>query len=223
MIDTATERKWNGVVRGYDVMNGYGPEWRWAPWKRRLFSTMQGKVLFLAVGTGQDIQFFPPDRDITAIDISARMLERARPRAKRYPGRLQLRHLDVHDLDFPPGAFDQVFTSCTFCSVPEPVSALRVLGRVLKPGGTLGMFEHTGSRLFPFSLMLRLMTPVSRRVGPELDRDTPGNVRCAGFVDVTVEPVYLDVVNVIRAKTPCSGALATVGAGRDQTRARSAG
>jgi len=202
VIDTATERKWDGAVRGYDVMNGYGPEWRWAPWKRRLFSAMQGKVLFLAIGTGQDIQFFPPGRDITAIDISARMLERARSRAERYPGHLELRHLDVHDMNFSDGAFDQVFTSCTFCSVPEPVKGLRAVGRVLKSGGTLGMFEHTGSHLFPFGLMLWLMTPLSRWVGPELNRDTAGNVRRAGFVDITVEPVYLDVVNVIRAKIP---------------------
>ena len=183
-------------------MNGYGPEWRWTPWKRRLFSAMEGKVLFLAIGTGQDIQFFPPGREITAIDISEKMIERARPRARRYDGRLDMQRVDVHDLAFPDATFDQVFTSCTFCSVPDPVRGLRALRRVLRPGGTIGMFEHTGSRWFPFGLMLDLMTPLTRQFGPELNRDTPANVRQAGFIDVRVEPVYLDVVKVIHAVAP---------------------
>jgi len=201
-VDHVTERKWDNAVRGYDLMNGYGPEWRWAPWKRQLFSAMEGKVLFVAVGTGQDIQFFPPGCEITAIDISDRMLARARPKAEQYDGRLELRHRDVHDLDYPDATFDQVFTSCTFCSVPDPVNGLRALRRVLEPGGTIGMFEHTGSRFFPFGMMLDLMTPLTRRLGPELNRDTPANVRQAGFVDVRVEPVYLDVVKVIHAVNP---------------------
>jgi ubiquinone/menaquinone biosynthesis C-methylase UbiE len=201
-MDIATQRKWDGAVRGYDLMNGFGPEHRWEPWKRRLFSEMQGDVLFLAIGTGQDIQFFPPGRHITGIDISERMLDRARPQAEAYDGDLTLRHLDVHDLDYPDATFDQVFTSCTFCSVPNPVGGLHALTRVLKPGGTIGMFEHTGSRFFPFSLMLNLMTPLTRRLGPELNRDTSENVRRAGFADVAVEPVYLDVVKIIRARRP---------------------
>jgi len=201
-MDIATQRKWDGAVRGYDLMNGFGPERRWEPWKRLLFSEMQGKVLFLAIGTGQDIQFFPPGQHITAIDISERMLDQARPRAEGYDGDLTLRHLDVHDLDYPDATFDQVFTSCTFCSVPNPVGGLHTLTRVLKPGGTIGMFEHTGSRFFPFSLMLDLMTPLIRRLGPELNRDTSENVRRAGFADVVVEPVYLDVVKIIRARRP---------------------
>jgi ubiquinone/menaquinone biosynthesis C-methylase UbiE len=201
-MDIATQRKWDGAVRGYDLMNGFGSERRWEPWKRLLFSEMQGKVLFLAIGTGQDIQFFPPGQHITAIDISERMLDQARPRAEGYDGDLTLRHLDVHDLDYPDATFDQVFTSCTFCSVPNPVGGLHTLTRVLKPGGTIGMFEHTGSRFFPFSLMLDLMTPLIRRLGPELNRDTSENVRRAGFADVVVEPVYLDVVKIIRARRP---------------------
>ena len=160
-MDVLTRQKWDRAARGYDFMNGYGQELRWAPFKRRLFDRMRGRIIFASIGTGQDIQFFPPGRDITGIDISAGMLQRARPRAAAYPGRLALRQIDVLELDYPDGSFDQAFTACTFCSVPRPVDGLRMLRRVLKPGGELFMFEHTGSRYFPFSLMLNLM---SRRI-----------------------------------------------------------
>ena len=183
-------------------MAGYGPEKRWAPVKREFFSVMQGKILFLAVGTGLDIQFFPPDQDIVGIDISPRMLEKARARADAYKGKLELWHLDVHDLDYPDGTFDQVFTSCTFCSVPDPVRGLESLRRVLKPGGELHMFEHTGSRYFPFNVMMNLMTPLSRKLGPEMNRPTTDNVRKAGFEVKEVRHVYLDVVKTIHAVVP---------------------
>ena len=201
-MDVLTREKWDRAAGSYDLMNGYGQEIRWAPFKRRLFERMRGRIIFASIGTGQDIQFFPPHRDITAIDISPGMLERAGPRAAAYAGKLELRQIDVHELDYPDGAFDQVFTACTFCSVPRPVEGLRMLRRVLKPGGELFMFEHTGSRYFPFSLMLNLMTPVSRRYGPEMNRDTVANVARAGFEIQAVEPVYLDVVKMIRAVAP---------------------
>ena len=84
-MDLVTKRKWDNAALAYDIMNGFGPEKRWAPFKRRLFSLMWGKVLFAAVGTGQDIQFFPPGQDIVGIDISDRMLAIAQPRAEAYP------------------------------------------------------------------------------------------------------------------------------------------
>ena len=203
-MDELTSRKWDRAARGFDLMNGYGQELRWAPFKQRLFERMQGRVIFASIGTGLDIQFFPPGRDITGIDISAGMLERARPRAAAYEGRLELRQIDLHELDYPQGSFDQAFTACTFCSVPRPVDGLRMLRRVLKPGGELCMFEHTGSRWFPFSLMLNLMSPLSRRFGPEMNRDTVANVASAGFEVAAVEPVYLDVVKMIRAVAPAA-------------------
>ena len=203
-MDVLTREKWDRAAGSYDLMNGYGQEIRWAPFKRRLFERMQGRIIFASIGTGQDIQFFPPGRDITAIDISPGMLERARPRAAAYAGKLELREIDLHELDYPHGAFDQVFTACTFCSVPRPVEGLRMLRRVLKPGGELFMFEHTGSRYFPFNVMLNLMTRVSRRYGPEMNRDTVANVARAGFQIEAVEPVYLDVVKMIRAVAPAA-------------------
>ena len=201
-MDLLTRQKWDRAAGAFDLMNGYGPEKRWAPVKREFFSAMRGKVLFLAVGTGLDIQFFPPNQEIVGIDISDRMLDKARPRAEAYQGQIELRQLDVHDLDYAPGSFDQVFTSCTFCSVPNPVAGLEAVRRVLKPGGQLRMFEHTGSRYFPFNLLLNLMNPVARLAGPEVNRDTVANVQRAGFRGISITPVYLDVIKLIYAVAP---------------------
>ena len=83
--------------------------------------------------------------------------------------------------------------------MPNPVEGLAAIKRVLKPGGQLHMFEHTGSRYFPFNLMLNLLNPLARRFGPEVNRDTVSNVSRAGFEVRAVENVYLDVVKMIHA------------------------
>lgn len=201
-MDADTQAKWDRAAATFDFMNAYGPERRWGAAKRALFSQMDGRVLFLALGTGLDIQFFPAGRTITAIDISPKMLEQAAPRIAAYDGEIDARVMDVHDLDFEDGHFDQVYTSCTFCSVPDPVNGLRQLLRVLKPGGALRMFEHTGSRFWPFRLFMNVMTPLTRMVGPDMNRPTVDNVAAAGFEVREVRYVYLDVVKTITAVKP---------------------
>lgn len=202
MPDPITQAKWDKLAPRFDGMASKGAEARWKPFKTALFSHMQGKVLFLALGTGLDIPFFPPGQDITAIDISPKMIEQAQPRIAAYDGRIDARVMDVHEMTFPDESFDQVFTSCTFCSVPNPVAGLKALYRVLKPGGGLFMFEHTGSALYPFRQMMDLMTRLTERIGPSMNRPTVDNVVAAGFELVAVENVYLDVVKTIRAVKP---------------------
>jgi ubiquinone/menaquinone biosynthesis C-methylase UbiE len=203
-VDARTQRKWDRAAATFDLMSAFGPELRWQPAKRLLFSQMKpgADILFVALGTGLDIPCFPPRRTITAIDISPRMIERARKRVAAYEGTLSALVVDVGEMPFGDGRFDQAFTSCTLCSVPTPIEALREIRRVLKPGGELHMFEHTGSRWFPFSLMMKAMTPLTRAIGPEMDRDTTGNVRAAGFEIEAVRHVFLDVVKTIHARKP---------------------
>ena len=110
--------------------------------------------------------------------------------------------MDVHELTFEEGSFDQVFTSCTFCSVPQPVEGLRSLRKVLKPGGELYMFEHTSSHYLPFKFMMKAMSLLSEQIGPSMSRDTVANVKAAGFRVEQVNNLFLDVVKTIHAVNP---------------------
>lgn len=200
MVDTATQKKWDKAAPLFDLMAGAGAEKRWEPFKRALFSKMDGRVLFAALGTGLDIAVFPPGQNITAIDISPKMLEVAAARIDAYPGDLQAEVMDVHELTFDDDSFDQIFTSCTFCSVPNPIAGLQSLKRVLRPGGDMHMFEHTGSRYYPFKVMMHLMTYATRKIGPDMNRTTVTNVRAAGFEVLEVNNLFLDVVKTIHAR-----------------------
>jgi ubiquinone/menaquinone biosynthesis C-methylase UbiE len=195
-VDTATQRKWDAASRSFDFIS-FGDDHRLGPHKRRLFAKMHGAILMVAAGTGNDFRFFPTGQSILAIDISPRMLERAEKKAAQYQGKIELRQMDVCQLPLPDSSFDSVVTVCTFCSVPKPVVGLRELYRVLKPGGHILMFEHVRSRIGPLGILLDLMTPLSRRVGPDLNRDTVGNVQKAGFRIRREENVYLDIVKSI--------------------------
>lgn len=197
-MDKETQRKWDKASRTLDFF-AFAEDRRLGPHKRRLFSQMRGATLMVAAGTGNDFKFFPANMNIIAIDISPKMLDRAAPKAAAYSGSIELREMNVCALDFAEATFDTVATACTFCSVPKPILGLRELHRVLKPGGQILMFEHVRSAIGPLGVLMDLMTPLSRRVGPDLNRDTVGNVQKAGFCLRRVENVYLDVVKIIEA------------------------
>jgi len=196
--DLQTQKKWDAASATFDIFS-FADDRRLGPDKRRLFQKMRGKTLHVAAGTGNDFKFFPNGMDIVSVDISPKMIERARAKTTAYDGTITLRQADVCHLDYADDTFDTVATVCTFCSVPKPIMGLRELRRVLKPGGQILMFEHVRSAIGPLAIMMDLMTPLTRRAGPELNRDTVGNVQKAGFRLRRVENVYLDVVKIIEA------------------------
>lgn len=185
--------RWDRASRGYDCMVGADAV-RFGPAKERLLARLRGRSLMVAVGTGQDIQHLPAGLRLVGVDISGGMLARARGPARAYAGALALTQADVGLLPFADASFDTVATSCTFCSVPDPIRGLRELRRVLRPDGRLLLFEHVRSRIPPIALMQDLMTPLTRRLGPDMNRDTLGNVQRAGFRIVREDNVYLDIV-----------------------------
>ena len=170
--------------------------------QRVLFSNMGEQVLFVAAGSGLNFANFPPRRNIVAIDVNVEALSRARGRSESYDGNLQLMEADVQKLPFDDACFDTVATASTFCSVPNPEQGLSELYRVLKPGGRLLMLEHVRSGNSLIALEQDMMNFAMRFLGSDVNRDTVGPVRDAGFVIDRIRSAYLDVFLMIDGHRP---------------------
>ena len=75
--------------------------------------------------------------DVTGIDYSEEMVEKARQRlqALALPGKIV--RGDAHRLDFPAESFDAVVSRNVIWNLKEPEKAYGEIARVLRPGGTL--------------------------------------------------------------------------------------
>ncbi|MBV8147533.1 MAG: methyltransferase domain-containing protein [Candidatus Eremiobacteraeota bacterium] len=144
-----------------------------------------------------------PEARFTSIDFSEPSLAAAR-RAVEAANlqNVELLQADIFDLPFAPESFDHVFSCFVLEHLPHPAEALRLLKRVLKPGGSITAIEgdHGSAYFFPDSIFGR--RTIAALV--ELQARTGGNAlvgralyplfRSAGFKDVRVSPrmVYVD-------------------------------
>ena len=111
-------------------------------YRRRLFARAEGRVLDVACGTGTNFRYLPGTVDLTGIDISPAMLEKAAAELDRQGLDGTLRQMDAAALQFDDDSFDTVISALSTCTFPDPVAALQEMERVCRPGGRLLLLEH---------------------------------------------------------------------------------
>src|SRR5882672_5511121 len=108
-----------------------------------------GKILEVGVGTGLSFDDYESTTEITGIDLSAPMLEKARAKMAggRYPWVKSVQLMDAHSMAFADAAFDCVVAQFVITLVASPEQTLSECHRVVKPGGRIILVNHLYSEV----------------------------------------------------------------------------
>ena len=157
-MDARTEKVrelWEKRAGGYDTGSRLEPS-SIRRTRRLLCGGARGRTLEVAVGTGINLEYYPPQVVLTGVDLSPAMLARARERAEEQGRPVHLMEGDAQRLAFADQSFDTVLCALALCTIPDQERALAEMHRVLVPGGRLLLVDHIEYTRFPFRLRERL-------------------------------------------------------------------
>lgn len=175
---------------------------RYSKWRELLWSKVGGvNILEVGVGTGRNFPCYAAHAEITAIDFSEKMLSRAMARAEKQNVKVNLKQMDVQNLEFADNTFDIVVATFVFCSVPDPIKGLMEIKRVCKPGGKVLLLEHVLSTNPILIWLMNLANPaVVRIMGPNINRKTIINVSKSGLEVEKVIDLAAGIFKLIEAR-----------------------
>ena len=196
-----TRKRYDRLATFYDLMEKPLERLQFAQWRAKLKERIHGdRILEVGIGTGKNIHYYPKHVEVTAIDISPRMLSRATKKVKASRVDVDLVEMDVQNLAFSDRSFDIVFATFVFCSVPDPVEGLRELHRVCRPDGRLFLLEHMRPNNPILGSLFDLLNPlVVRMMGANINRRTVENIYHSGWKVLVEEDLLSDVVKWIEA------------------------
>ncbi len=79
-----TRARYDRLAPVYDLMEALIEQFSFHRWRERLWSRVRGeRILEVGVGTGKNMPYYPSQAQVTAIDLSEKMLAQARKRAQQ--------------------------------------------------------------------------------------------------------------------------------------------
>ena len=178
-----TQFDFNSVAVGYDRCNhlfSLGVDYFW---RKKLVRAVRPyphqRVLDLCTGTGDVVFSFlkhSPVQNITGADISESMIDLAQEKQIRFSSRSWMRNkniswklADAAKTGLEPGAFDAVTCAFGIRNIPDCLTVLSEIHRLLKPKGKLSILEFSlpANPLlrFPYNFYLnRIMPLLGKRV-----------------------------------------------------------
>jgi ubiquinone/menaquinone biosynthesis C-methylase UbiE len=202
----SNSQQYQRIAPFYDVLELPFEYGRYRRLRRLVFNGLSGRILDAGIGTGRNVEFYPFGAKVVGIDISPAMLARAERRRRLSPAsNVELREMDVTQLDFPAGSFDAAVATFLFCILPNELQlpALRELRRVVEVGGTVRLLDYVRPRRFIRRAIVKLWEPwIAWAYGASFDRRTEEYIPEAGLELVRAELVVDELVKLLTARVP---------------------
>lgn len=198
------EKVYNLYARFYDIIFGrvFHSGRELAP---HLLDLHPGdELLEVGVGTGLSLPMLPRNIEITGIDVSRKMLNRAARRVRRLRmDHVRLLKMDATALDFPDNCFDRVLAAYVISVVPDPIAVVREMMRVCRPGGYLLIINHFCSEHLVGRVIDKLISPVCYRIGFNTDLDLYKLLEDCGLqIDILGKVDFLGNWKAVRCVNP---------------------
>ena len=215
------KEEWDRLAQDFDNKAGHGirtkeEEEAWINLLTRAIGTKRLKILDVGCGTGViALLLAEMGHEVTGVDISERMLERAREKAKSIEIPVKFEFGDAEDLPFDDGNFDVVVNRHLLWTMLNPEKAVSEWKRVLKPEGRVIIIDGSWNgqalrkRVWRFLVVpLILITehripwhghydkdmeknlPMKQRKRPQADIEI---LEYRGFVDINVSKVTIPI------------------------------
>lgn len=179
----------------YDLSMGFFEKLLFRDARSWVCSQARGRTLEIAVGTGLNLPHYPAGVDLTGIELSPAMLERARARSAELGRPVDLRLGDATALEFPDQSFDSVVCTFSLCTIPDDAAAVAEVRRVLRPGGELLLAEHVRSTRPRIRAGQKLIDPIAVRFSADhLVREPLRHLQAQGFELERLERYGLGIV-----------------------------
>tara|TARA_R110002110_G_scaffold70719_2_gene189389 strand:- start:1379 stop:1996 length:618 start_codon:yes stop_codon:yes gene_type:complete len=163
--------------------------------RREWVPEAEGKVLEVGIGSGLNLPFYPRNKQVsvTGVDPSVELQAYARDVAKATGTPVEFIAQGCEDLPFGNDYFDTAVVTWTFCTIPDPDSALIEIRRVLKPGGKLIFIEHGRAKDPAVIRWQDRINPVWKRLagGCQLNREPDLSMLQHGFKFDAMEEGYI--------------------------------
>ena len=115
-----------------------------APHRKKIVSQASGRVLEVGYGTGTNLPWYDETKvkSLQALDPAAGAFALAAKRERQSP--INVEHIALRGEEIPLDAesIDTVVVAYTLCTIPDVMTALQGMHRVLVPGGKLLFLEH---------------------------------------------------------------------------------
>lgn len=166
-------------------MNAYMKRKPFQHQRAKVVSHAEGRILEIGIGSGLNLEFYDPVKvkKIWGLDPSAKLCASANKKAQHMPFEVEFIESGAENIPLEDASVDTVLTTYTLCTIPDVITALKHMRRVLKPSGRLIFCEHGKSPDEAVQRWQNRLNPMWKKIagGCDLTRQIPELIEQSGF------------------------------------------